>query len=64
MDEWSVTPVCLVQIKSIFSDLTVHGHKTFLVLAMLAALVPAIRSEVKHVPYVGCPQIWTLCKHF
>ena len=51
-----VVPGRFVQIKSILLELAVEGDKPFLVFAVLAALVPAVRAEIEQVPHMGGPQ--------
>ena len=56
--------ICLVNVESVFLDLAVKGDQTFLILAGLAALVAAIRAEIKAVPAVHGPDIGPLRPHF
>ena len=64
MHKWVFAPVCLVYIERILFDPAVHRHKPFLVLAVLATLVAPVRSEIKQIPHVRCPQIRALLNHF
>ena len=64
MHKWGFAPVCLVYIERILFDPAVHRHKPFLVLSVLATLVAPVRSEIKQVPYMRCPQIRALLNHF
>ena len=64
MHERILAPVCLVYIECILFDSAVHRHKPLLVLAVLTALITSVRSEIKQIPHVRCPQIRTLLDHF
>ena len=64
MDHRLCGPVCLINIESVFLCLTIIGYETLVVTSLYPTLIAGICSEVKHVPYMSAPQIWTGCKGF
>ena len=50
---------CLVGIERILFVLTVDGDKTLMILTVLTALGSCIRAEVKHIPNVSGPDIFS-----
>ena len=59
-----LAPIGFVEIEGVFFELAVKGDKALLVLAVLAALVPAIGSKIEHIPHMGGPQPRTVGDHF
>ena len=58
MDEGlGLVPGGFIEIKGVLAQAAVKGHKTLLVLAVLAALVPAVGRKVEEVPHMRCPEI-------
>lgn len=64
MDKWSFAPICFIQIKGIFFQLTVDGHKTFLVHTVFSTLISSVCRKIKQIPDMCCPQIRALLDHF
>ncbi len=57
-------PVSLIQVKRVFLRLPVDGHEALLVHAVFAALVPAVRGEIKHIPDMSGPEVRAGFHHF
>ena len=64
MNEWFVRQPCFICIKGIFLIFAVKCHQPFMVHAIFTAFVSGICCEIKHIPYVRCPDIWSCIQLF
>ena len=64
MNEWFVRQPCFICIKCIFLIFAVKCHQTLVVHAIFAPFVSGICCEIKHIPYVRCPDIWSCIQLF
>src|SRR5699024_923378 len=59
MNKGFIRPVCLINVVGVFLHLSVQGYQALVISSFHAAFISGVAAEVKHVPDMSGPQIWS-----
>ena len=64
VNEWIIRQPCFVCIERIFLIFTVKGNQSLVILSVFSAFISGICTKIKHIPYMGSPDIRSCEKLF